>query len=274
MQHFLYARIKKLVETVDDVVSLQQAKDPSTKPELLNKLKSHPDSNIRDAVANNPNTHLDDLLDLAKEGHSIEHNDAMFLHYLENPNLTSKFKHKDAVKTAAFSHANPTLIRHLYKNYYPENNPESRQTLLKFAVRFSKDPVLLHDAVDNQEVPAHLHQEIAENPAAHGDTLEKLKDRYPYHVASNPNTHLSTLHHIIDKNSLDERLMNSLLKNNKIPSEILHTVFDKNHKAGYFFVRSPMADESLLLKILKSNLTPDVISQARTKLLKLSKESK
>lgn len=253
------------------------ASDPFTPPEVLKQLANHDDPQIKEKIANNPNTPIDSLINLAAQGHNIENNPVFPLIHLEDPMLLNKIPLHIGKGLIQHAEINPNLF-----NLFSE---VAQPIHYKGIAEKTKNPNILHKiatdpATMNNALSIRALYSITNNKFTRPETLTLLKKKLPAFVANHPNTPKEILHDFIDNPQAYPvhkpiEIMAELSANTGLQPDTMHKFIDKNidSELDQKIANHPNADESVLEK-LKNHYSSAVRIDARKNLAALQNKGK
>lgn len=193
---------------------------------VLEQLSSHPQPEVREAVARNPNTPTKVLLKLGKEfPDAITANPVFNLLLLENPE-----SHFVRLSLARSTTTSEDMIAQLSK---------------------IEDEEILCAVAGNLKTPLHILEELVENPPLYPDpeyATECDFDRLFIAIAHNPNTSESLLLQLAERGSSYVEM--AIAQNPKTPLSLLNKFADwENFSMHEAIARNPQAPSAILEKL-------------------------
>lgn len=164
--------MKRMIHTSTDLSDRSRAYMDTTSPEELSRLADSPDTDVREAVASNPNTPPNVLAKLASDESGYVRWSAA-----ENPSTPVK------VLRELVRNADPNKGEDLNVLQGVASNPSTPVKLLEKLINPNMDKYVRNEALRNPSIPAELLTKLAEE----GDT-----DTREY-VARHPNTPLDVV---------------------------------------------------------------------------------
>ncbi|MBD2569230.1 hypothetical protein [Anabaena lutea] len=198
---------------------------------VLEQLSSHPQPEVREAVAKNPNTPTKVLLKLGKEfPDAITANPVFNLLLLENPES------------------------HFVRLSLARSTTTSEDTIARLSE--IKDEEILCAVAGNPKTPLHILEELVENPPVFCDDEnadESDFDRLFTAIIQNPNTSELLLHELAERGSSNVR--QAIAQNPKAPLSLLNTFADwRNFRMHKAIAQNPQAPSAILEKLAGENV--------------------
>ncbi|BAY09262.1 hypothetical protein [Calothrix sp. NIES-2098] len=213
-------------------LAIASADDTST--EVLEELSSHPQPEVREAVARNPNTPTETLLKLGKEfPDAITANPIFNLLLLENPES------------------------HFVRLSLARSTKTSEQMLARLSQ--IEDEKILCAVAGNPKTPLHILEQLVESPPPFRDDDDDYydEDEFDYNhlfitIAQNPNTSESLLLKLAKKGRSDVEI--AIAQNPKAPLSLLDKFADwRNSSMHQALARNPNTPSAILEKLAGEN---------------------
>jgi predicted regulator of amino acid metabolism with ACT domain len=212
----------------DNDFALASADDTSA--EVLEELSLHPQPEVREAVARNPNTPTETLLKLGKEfPDAITANPIFNLLLLENPE--SHFVRLSLARSTTTSESAIARLSEI------------------------EDEEILCAVARNPKTPLHILEQLVENPplfCEDENADESDFDRLFTAIAQNPNTSESLFLKIAQGRSWNVEI--AIAENPKAPFSLLNTFADwRNFRMHKAIARNPQVPSAILEKLAGEN---------------------
>ncbi|MEH2059718.1 MAG: hypothetical protein V7K97_26895 [Nostoc sp.] len=212
----------------DNDFALASAVDTSVV--VLEELSLHPQPEVREAVARNPNTPIEVLLKLGKEfPDAITANPIFNLLLLENPD-----SHFVRLSLARSTTTSESAIARLSK---------------------IEDEEILCAVARNPKTPLHILEQLLENPPTFYD--DENADEFDFDelfiaIVQNPNTSESLLLQLAERGSSNVKM--AIAQNPKAPLSLLNQFADwRNFRMHKAIARNPQAPSAILEKLAGEN---------------------